>query len=379
MRVTLDGREVCAVFTVEADPDAEEMVKRRDAAVAAEASLDATDAEISAAVVDVPKICIDSAKDITLKYNRTNICYAGLGEFSFVDLTTWEEIGHIKFNFWQFSILDRLDLTFSNHWEVMPYYMTGAAVGAQMVASASCNSYCSLAAGGGTAKSKTMAIDKLVRWETKATSKVAASKVSKYNKVDWAAQILPIGGTPSEYFPTVNKNIRCDRTLPGHKKGGCVVASFVPTITFAEADYPQYYSHVLRSIGNGSPSRLTRMANASLKKKNGSKACPSHWPRPTIDHECDEFPMRSTYEGAYTAAGQDANGDWKGTAIGRTFKGCGITALKTGTVPGAQWSSCMIDKDQNQAAGQKVKNFYLQQRLLDRDPYKVALKAKAAQ
>lgn len=95
----------------------------------------------------------------------------------------------------------------------------------------------------------------------------------------------------------------------------------------------------------------------SLITQNRNIACGNPPSLPGLS--CDEYPFASSYEGA--AAG--------GTA--RSFPGCGFNdPSATGPVG---YSRCMVVAGQNSSAGAILGNTYRQQRILDGDPFYIAL------
>lgn len=92
-----------------------------------------------------------------------------------------------------------------------------------------------------------------------------------------------------------------------------------------------------------------------MKARNGNTACPSaSWlPRPT-DYQCDEYPFRSTKEGAYIGGSTARTHPWSSIALRAT------TTPSTGS---AGYSICMINQKQNETAGTLLGQFYLTNRI----------------
>ncbi|GGJ81811.1 hypothetical protein GCM10010123_09520 [Pilimelia anulata] len=84
---------------------------------------------------------------------------------------------------------------------------------------------------------------------------------------------------------------------------------------------------------------MTRLTDKDKQAENSRVACPSSLPRPP-GQQCDEYPMAST---------------WQGAAITVSF------------------SRRMIDKDNNEIAGQELNAFYLADRIIEKDPFYVAV------
>ncbi len=76
--------------------------------------------------------------------------------------------------------------------------------------------------------------------------------------------------------------------------------------------------------------------------------------------QCDEYPFRSTYEGAYTG----------GHPTPRSWDGCEMPDPPRSGPSG--FSRCFINGQQNGSAGGTLVGFYKQQRMLGNDPFQVA-------
>ncbi|WP_443742946.1 NucA/NucB deoxyribonuclease domain-containing protein [Streptomyces parvulus] len=99
----------------------------------------------------------------------------------------------------------------------------------------------------------------------------------------------------------------------------------------------------------------------------GDRACPQAasggYPRPA-DYSCDEYPFRSTWQGSFTGSlPQPA------PYPGRTFSWCQISALPQNVTDG--WSACMIPAGQNSSAGSLLNRFYIENRVIERDAFRV--------
>uniref|UniRef100_A0AAU2UXH7 Uncharacterized protein n=1 Tax=Streptomyces sp. NBC_00003 TaxID=2903608 RepID=A0AAU2UXH7_9ACTN len=165
---------------------------------------------------------------------------------------------------------------------------------------------------------------------------------------------------------------------------GCAVPVYVPTwIIYKNGLYPTVGWHVEAAQNSGLPGKyptgdpLHRLTDSGKKRQNGDRACPPSptWVRPA-NKQCDEYPMRSTYEGASTATPQ-------GTA--RTFapptqttpsgdQWCEMDAawaVPTGVTGPSGWSSCMLPSTDNSHQGAFLGGFYKTNRVLDNDPFRV--------
>lgn len=156
---------------------------------------------------------------------------------------------------------------------------------------------------------------------------------------------------------------RCDNNIP-NRPAGCVFGTVPAAYGFSTAAVPEFARHVLNAQdsglpgGYGSGTYLNRLTDKTLIRRNGTKACPSSLIRPT-GRECDEYPFRSTMQGAYTG----------GTNVVRTQPWCGLNdPARTGS---KGWSRCFILREDNRRAGGLLGGFYSAQRMLDGDPFQV--------
>jgi hypothetical protein len=159
--------------------------------------------------------------------------------------------------------------------------------------------------------------------------------------------------------------VRCDLARPGASYVGCVYPAYRPTHVVESYLNPQYALHIhdaqasgLRGAPGGNP--LTRLTDPSLVSSNGWTACRDRdtYPRPT-GFECDEYPYRSTYEGAFTGGGSPRTHTW-----------CQIPTVGSGSGP-VGFSICMIPGSQNSSGGSVLGQFYRSERVIDGDQFYV--------
>ena len=141
--------------------------------------------------------------------------------------------------------------------------------------------------------------------------------------------------------------------------------------------YPTVAYHIEAAQNSGLPGAypagnvLNRLQSSTQRRQNGTTACPDapQWIRPA-SKSCDEYPMRSTYQGASTQVP-------KGT--GRTFAPpntpwCEMDPawnVPTGVTGPTGWSSCMLPATDNTGAGRLRWSFYSSNRVVDNDPFRV--------
>jgi len=159
---------------------------------------------------------------------------------------------------------------------------------------------------------------------------------------------------------------RCDNAI-SNRVPGCVFPGKPGKVRFSRSRVPAFVSHVDRAQRSGLPGRLgtttflSRLVDATLRDKNGAKACPSSIPRPT-GMQCDEYPFRSTYQGAYFTTGR-----------ARSFYGCRMPdPERTGP---SGWSRCFISTWQNGDAGKTLAAFFSTERMLSHDRFQIGFLA----
>lgn len=162
--------------------------------------------------------------------------------------------------------------------------------------------------------------------------------------------------------------VRCDHALPGPSRPGCVFPGHTPVMVYRlNGPYSELARHIRAAQGSGLPARLHRITNAADIDRNRNRACPHGppWPRPP-GKSCDEYPMASTKEGAWTASPRP---NPPPRQLRRTFNWCHLRNVPFRTGPRG-WSMCMIDEDHNEDGGQALDTtFYKTQRVLNGDPF----------
>ncbi|WP_225827124.1 NucA/NucB deoxyribonuclease domain-containing protein [Streptomyces naphthomycinicus] len=159
----------------------------------------------------------------------------------------------------------------------------------------------------------------------------------KFTNPRWAA--------PTNEITLSSPTVRCDNALPGTSRIGCVMP-YIPELVYSKrGEFPELAKHIEYAQNtkhlpgkHGTSKYLTRLTDKAKIKKNRAKACPSSRPRPA-GKECDEYPFASTWQGASTGSG---NFSWR-----------------------------MIPKKQNQDGGKALGNFYLYNRILEKDRFLV--------
>jgi hypothetical protein len=181
--------------------------------------------------------------------------------------------------------------------------------------------------------------------------------------------------------------VRCDQALKGSASVGCVVPNFIPSLYYSRhGRYPDLANHIWHAQQSGlagvpgsifegqagSSQALRRLYDPALKTKNGRRACPSGYrvkvgaPKST---SCDEYPFRSTYQGAYTSNPTHN--------LPRSFPDfCHIPDVTTKFGP-LGYSRCFINAKQNSDGGNWVGRLYGVgsggKRILDGDRFYVSI------
>lgn len=190
------------------------------------------------------------------------------------------------------------------------------------------------------------------------------------SKIDFqfrALQTVLSLGVTAESYP-----VRCDNQLQGIKAAGCVFPVYEPEfrLNTNPTNNPNYWVNAVNvswALFTGLPSRLTRHTDKVKSDANGKRACPSGDPyqRPP-EYQCDEYPFRSTEEGASSS----------GTPFApRTWDWCQLnwpnTPIVSSYVGPDGWARCNIPEGQNRRGGEALSNFYGNERVLAGDQFDV--------
>lgn len=125
--------------------------------------------------------------------------------------------------------------------------------------------------------------------------------------------------------------------------------------------YPELAMHIRDAQASGLPSTLTRLIDPDLQQANRNRACGKSVTRPD-GLSCDEYPFASTYQGAAMTPGGP-----------RTFPYCAIILFEPQSTGPEGYSICMIVDRQNSGGGAVLGGMYRSNRVLDGDPFRVAV------
>ncbi|MCY0929473.1 hypothetical protein OTB20_25385 [Streptomyces sp. H27-H1] len=196
-------------------------------------------------------------------------------------------------------------------------------------------------------------------WDTTATASGAIGKC----RTTW---YLTFTNAPySAAVTSVSMNeVRCDNATAGRPGAGCVVPWYASELVYLRANTPALAAHVTKAQASGLPGAtfanpLTRTENATIIASNRTKACGR---APSIPGKsCDEYPIATSHQGLNVG----------GTR--RTQTGCGFTGVPTGTGPSGV-SVCMIAVADNNSQGGTNTQFFRRERVLENDPFRVAVR-----
>jgi hypothetical protein len=175
---------------------------------------------------------------------------------------------------------------------------------------------------------------------------------------------------PAEDDFVVFAGIRCD-TMFSNRQAGCVFPGEAPnhlTLSryFLNAhQFPDVAQHVLaaQQVGIRGHDIPLHRADKGREDANRAAACPPSRGRPRPRGKtCDEYPFASTMEGAAVGC------------CGTTFPwlNCGIRDLPTPEELGdPSWSACLIDREENEQAGNDLGEFYADNRIIPGDEFTV--------
>lgn len=325
----------------------------------------AQEARTAVAGHPTPTICEDSGFSGEVAVDRFNVCDMAHGTTTFTKIQNGAPIivGTVTSWSWAFVTGSKLGKDLKAQFTVNPYTSVRDVSGVRVLGTVSCKR-CLLPPTVTFAAPVTIGI--YVDLPVTVTSVVGVKGEIIYDtEVSWRTSWAKPGHPETNVKVPPTYNLRCDNALPGRGPGCSIQYAPMPSLVFQSSKYPEYVRHVSRARDSGLPTYLTRLTDSTLTGKNTNRACPSSLTRPT-GYQCDEYPPKSTNQGAWTASPQ-------GQSKGRTYAGCQIPAdkLPTGSVPGARWGACMIPAKQNSDAGTDLGQYNNEYRILDGDGFEV--------
>ncbi|REE96658.1 NucA/NucB deoxyribonuclease domain-containing protein [Thermomonospora umbrina] len=165
--------------------------------------------------------------------------------------------------------------------------------------------------------------------------------------------------------------VRCDHMLPGNSRPGCVFHKAMPIMLYSlKGPYAELAKHIRAAQISGLPGAygrgkaLKRLVNPELQKKNRNRACPSRPTRPA-GLSCDEYPMASTHQGAFTVDPKARPG-----VLRRSHRWCRMPKVPYKTGPKG-FSVCLINEKHNSNGGGALDDFYVEERVLGNDLFRI--------
>jgi hypothetical protein len=330
----------------------------------------------------MPDYCYDRATgDGTWYYTRTDACSISVWTLKITDIRTGKPTGEISYL--------QADLVYTD--ATQPYWAHQVVIdktdgwgnigGTVVSGGGSCAGDCTLAAADKYFPAQTITTDGLTFGDILPKTTVTGigdigfgRTTMTYNITNpsWVKQPSGIASTPPF-------DVRCDYDLPGSTTIGCVFPTYVAVDTVSlSGRNPAYARHIRDAQASGLPGAypngepLHRLTDQVLRDRNGNMACPQAanggYPRPS-GFSCDEYPFRSTWEGAFTGGLRRLD-----PYPGRTFNWCQISALPQ-NVTGLGWSACMIPATENSSAGSLLNLFYTDNRVLEKDAFRIRVVA----
>ncbi|WP_406358547.1 hypothetical protein [Streptomyces sp. NBC_00658] len=305
-------------------------------------------------------------------YTRTGACDISSRILTVYNTNTGAVTGTMNFLQLTYSYTSTSIPTWALQIEISPFTQTGTAVGSSAQGTGTCSGACTTASSSFPSQPVGLSTDA----EGEAffdTTAVAAGAVgtasTNFNRFftnpTWTTPSTPVNVTPPV-------NVRCDNATAGATSVGCVFHDYEPAFSVSLSGVaPSFARHLSDAQASGLPGAypggppLTRLTDAVLSDRNGNTACPQEasggYPRPA-GFSCDEYPFRSTWEGAFISASPPSPG--------RTFDWCQITSLSSGSGP-VGWSACMIPATENSSGGGSLGAFYRSERVIELDKFYV--------
>lgn len=365
------GRQVCVEIGGELSPaDAravEQQIESRGSAARSEDPNQTSRSEVSASAVQpVPQWCLDFGELSVMLYTRTAGCgiYPGVLQVTRIVNGVPTVVGSMTFLAYRYIYTDqRLTTTWANQIQISPTIISGEALGTQIWGVATCTGVACLPEGQ-TFPTQSPALQGVADGESYFSWPVTYGQTGT-GAGGWTVSFkAPTVQAPASLtYPGV-PTVRCDQALPGSFGIGCVIPDAPAELLYDSAQIPEFGLHLVEAELSGLPGSwysgapLHRLTDPVLGNLNRNTACSPTLVRPA-GKSCDEYPFRSTWEGAFTGGGS-----------GRTFDWCQMPTLPTGITGSAGYSACMIDETENTDAGLMLQNdLYVPYRVLEGDAF----------
>jgi hypothetical protein len=292
---------------------------------------------------DIPAWCVDYAWNSWWIF-REEGCGKFDGRIEIYDPQTKEQVGLLTYAEYNYLNVSAGVTYWSHKLAIHKLSATGLAVGTSVSGSTSCQvgTECYLQAG--TFPSQAIDVGS-ARAEWLFRSRIsAAGKWMLHQSMYHTVFTNPFWQLPGDPGNFTTPNVRCDNALPGIPYAGCTIPEFSPVLAYSlSGPYPEVAAHI-QSAQRWLPwaygrDPLTRETNQTAITANGNRACPSSLPRPP-GKQCDEYAFRSTHQGAAQSG---------------------------------RWSAQMVNATQNGGAGNALKNFYNNNRIIEADKFFVLI------
>ncbi|MFI7707887.1 hypothetical protein [Nonomuraea sp. NPDC049480] len=304
---------------------------------------------------------------------RTAACVIEDGVLLIFTVPNGAVIGSIQFTVSSLTTLDYSSLRWSQSWHYQANTVAGPAIPAVLdslvYAEPQCLASCTVSSSGLVGGSALPG--RIHSTTTHFTSPLSGYTWGAHGGMRyWFANSAWVNPTtnPSITAPAVH---RCDDALTGYPSG-CVYDSVRPVHDVLSSRYPSYAYHLQLAIKHFKMTDvLTRTQNQTLIDNNYRTACPPGHPKPTDPGvwSCDEYPFKSTYNGAYSQPyGRNI---FILNINGNSFS-CRASWLQVRAPnDSGGYSVCMIPLAENTLGGSDLGAFYYKSRVLDGDQFQV--------
>ncbi|MFJ8745769.1 hypothetical protein ACIRL2_41230 [Embleya sp. NPDC127516] len=303
-------------------------------------------------------------------FTRRDACRMTTATYTVVDAQTGALLGSMEYYQVEYANIPTSGLDTGYQITITPFRVKDLGLPTTLAAYGTCTQLCNLSPNP-VPKALVLHQGTTVDYRVTATTSAPGARGVAWAEVD--VRMYPPGGVGVRSSIEKSLGIRCDNQLIGITGAGCVFGGYEPLfyLDTDQADNPTYWLNALNvnwALYTGLPSKLTRHGDTAKSKQNGDRACPGGDPyiRPP-GYECDEYPFRSTEEGAATS----------GTPFApRTWNWCQLnwpnTPIVNSYVGPEGWARCNIPEGQNDEGGAALKTFYGNERVLAGDKFNVA-------
>ena len=337
-----------------------------------------------------PAVWCDSLTTNTWWVTRTAACVESGITYTLINTNTGAVIGTAAFTFAQDIEAHTTTLAWTDSDYLTLVAETGAAAGLSVTWLTTCSAPCTP-----TTSEPWRVATPIVLGETLhgtvALADAPASGSLNFLTESYAVTVTQPGATPTGSATWSAPAVRCDNKVAVANTAGCIEPDYTPVLPVSETTYGSSAVMILWAQthlsghwglqGSGQP--LRRLASSSQASGNRRVICNSTFVSGSTgvtNDSCDEFPFASTYESGAL------NGVTSGAQCAQ------VTAIRTatsGTVAG-QWGNiaiigsptgsekCVrghIPSSLNTDTGGALGRFTQSQRLIDNDPYWLAVTA----